>query len=651
MKKLALVLVLAVIVACGCETKQDQDGKQPAEKPAEKPAGKGAEVKAPAQLTTISVKFLKKLEGHTGEIEALAFDPDGKTLVTAAPGDAVRVWDVKEGKQSASYAIKSETAVDIDMLPDGKITMLLHSGGGFGPGPEEEAEEKTRIVIWNPKDPDKTKEIEDNEIDFSWKESRIRLTCSRDGKYIASFCYVDKKDSIRIWNAEDLKQVKTFDWPVEPEKEGSRTTPPDRDGRDVLFSPDGSHLFVRTQAAFHRWKTGTFDGLKTFEMPSGVNAAMAFTADGSKLAYLASYSEVGVISLPEGTSGKAVPCFRGPHSLAFDANGEILFCGVENGELYAWNTKVHMLAAVLDLVASMPKDAVPGGSDAPWRFFTLSHDGRTLAVPIGKTVYLWSVEYAKAAPVEVKWPAGLAPAQCGKCDKRISRIMLQCANCGSALGWPNFPDTSESPEAPFRNFMIGSLYRNPDWTRPCVTEADAKAFENQWPDRRGEQVSDDEINLFKKIKVEVKKKGDDRAEIIMKNFPGRTEDIIVPVLKKDGKWILSMLESEFFRSRLEEGRIVKAKVALMNLMQGLYTYEARQGEYPDAKSMGELVKELAKSGYIELSSYPLNEKGELIDPWGNPYVFSQVSEYEYLLYSCGPNGKDEKGEGDDVSGR
>jgi len=643
MRKLAWMFVTALVLVLGCENSQSQDVKPPVKE--------SAQPKAQQQLTTISAKFLKKLEDHAGEIEDLAFTSDGKTLISAAPGDTVLVWDIKEGKQAASYDIKSETAVDIDTLPGGKVAILLHDGGGMGPGPAEEEEEKTRIVIWDPRNADKTKEVVDNEIDFSWKASRIRLTCSRDGKYIATFCYADDKDGIRVWNAEDLKQVKTFAWPVGAGNEQSRTTPPDKDGRDVLFSPDSSHLFVRTQAAFHRWKAGTFDSLATFEIPSSVNAAMTFGAEGKKLACLAKYAMAGIITLPDGKTTKTIKCFTGPTAFAFDASGTQLFYGANKGGLFVWNLEADCLAAHVDLAASMPGETLPPDSSENWGFFTLSPDGKMLAAVIGNAVCLWSMEYEKKTPVQVKWPEEIGQAVCGKCNKPVNRIVITCPECGSALDWSGMPDKSDRPEAPLRNMFFGTLYRNTAWIKACVTEKDVQAFQNQWPEGKGFEISAEEVELFKKLKIETRKKNDDRAEVVMKNFPGQAKDIVIPALKKDGKWKLSLLESEFFKNRLEEGKKVKAKVAIMNLAQGIQIYEVHNGMYPEASSAGELVKKLGSAGDIESSSYPLNEKGELIDPWGNPYVYKRVNNYEYRLYSCGPNGKDENGEGDDVTGQ
>jgi hypothetical protein len=385
-------------------------------------------------------------------------------------------------------------------------------------------------------------------------------------------------------------------------------------------------------------------------MPSGVNAAMAFNRNGKKLAYLADYAEAGIVGFPSGKRTKTINCFAGPRAFGFDASGTLLFYGVDKGKLFVWDPVADCLVTAADLAAYLPKGTLPPDSLEQWQFFALSPDGRMVAAMVGKAVCLYSVDYVKKSPVRVKWPKDAGQAVCGKCEKPVNRIVLQCPNCGSALEWSGMPDQSDNPEAPMRNMFFGTLYRNTAWIRACVTEEDAEAFQDHWPEEKGCEISAEEVELFKKLKIEVTKKGDDRAEVALKNFPGRTEDIVVPAVKKDDRWKLSLLESEFFRNRLEQGKTVKAKVAIMNLMGPLHMYYADHGTYPDVKTVGELVEVLKNADSIRSSSYQLNEKGELIDPWGNPYVLKRVTKYEYRLYSCGPNRKDEGGEGDDVTG-
>jgi WD40 repeat protein len=70
--------------------------------------------------------YTRTLPGHSNEVMALAFSPDGKTLVSGGRDDFIRWWDVASGKE---IAVRKEHGNDVLALawsPDGK---RLASGG------------------------------------------------------------------------------------------------------------------------------------------------------------------------------------------------------------------------------------------------------------------------------------------------------------------------------------------------------------------------------------------------------------------------------------------------------------------------------------------------------------------------------------------
>jgi len=91
-------------------------------------------------------------------------------------------------------------------------------------------------------------------------------------------------------------------------------------------------------------------------------------------------------------------------------------------------------------------------------------------------------------------------------------------------------------------------------------------------------------------------------------------------------------------------------------------YWSEKGAYPPSGNSS-LVRELSKKNrdnlpYLQFKAGMLNESGELLDPWRVPFVYQynaktgvqggKVRKPEYQLYSCGKNGEDDQGKGDDL---
>ena len=105
--------------------------------------------------------------------------------------------------------------------------------------------------------------------------------------------------------------------------------------------------------------------------------------------------------------------------------------------------------------------------------------------------------------------------------------------------------------------------------------------------------------------------------------------------------------------------ISRAKAEIAAMESALEQYQEDIGAYPDG-SISDVVKALSDETnnpdwygpYMEFKEGQLNDKGEFIDPWGNPYVYTYPGthhKYKFDLYSFGPNGKDDQGKKDDIT--
>ena len=78
-------------------------------------------------LTTRREQFA--LRGHKGTLAALAFTPDGRSIVTGSWDNSVKFWDAATGKQSGSYDFGVGRVTALALTPDG---LQLAAGGEKG---------------------------------------------------------------------------------------------------------------------------------------------------------------------------------------------------------------------------------------------------------------------------------------------------------------------------------------------------------------------------------------------------------------------------------------------------------------------------------------------------------------------------------------
>ena len=107
--------------------------------------------------------------------------------------------------------------------------------------------------------------------------------------------------------------------------------------------------------------------------------------------------------------------------------------------------------------------------------------------------------------------------------------------------------------------------------------------------------------------------------------------------------------------------VTKAKTTIAAIETAVAMYAGDLGQYPPTgndtliTALQEDPGDLDWQGpYMEFKQEEL-KGGELVDPWGHPYVYVSVNggspqhrERSFDLYSFGPNGADDDGTGDDI---
>ena len=125
--------------------------------------------------------------------------------------------------------------------------------------------------------------------------------------------------------------------------------------------------------------------------------------------------------------------------------------------------------------------------------------------------------------------------------------------------------------------------------------------------------------------------------------------------------ILMSLVTAGAQTARRRGAVAKAKATIASLETAMAMYHSDVGVYP-ASGNAELVAALSvepddanwQGPYMEFKQDEL-VNGELVDPWGAPYIYVSVNggspshrTQSYDVYSLGPNGTDDGGTQDDI---
>jgi WD40 repeat protein len=288
-------------------------------------------------------KEMLVLKGHQGRVNAIAFDPSGSTLATAGFVDGkARVWDATSGDELAKvdqarsqryaggrcplYRTSLEQVFDVAFSPDGAV---LATGGWGGP---------SSTLVWDPATGERFSLLSEDPEQDPWGRS---VDFSPDGRLVAG----EGSDDVFVWSVEGAGLVARMRAPqvtalaFSPDGrrlatgslDGGLTVWEARTGRqldaltgnlgqvmDLAFAPDGASLATSSSDGTLRlWEVGT--GRHTLTIANGVagevgaeskfcfrtlqvarlgvGGKLAFSPDGTRLAYTAADATVRVLAL------------------------------------------------------------------------------------------------------------------------------------------------------------------------------------------------------------------------------------------------------------------------------------------------------------------------------------------------------------------
>jgi WD40 repeat protein len=252
------------------------------------------------------------IKAHDKRFKALAFSPDGKVLASGGMDKVIKFWDSATGTPLPISFAKQKR--DIDVIAFSAENTLLATALGYGKG----GKGSEQIALWDPK----TGKLLDR-IAGHTAAGLLTLALSPDGKTLATG-FAD--GTIKLWDVATRRERAAF--------RGH-----DHQVYALAFSPSGN-LFATAgrDRTVRLWDAQTGEARPALAGHVCEVRALAFSPDGQ---FLASAGQEGLVRLWDTAGGTELRAFKGHGkggilSVAFSPDGKLLATGGQDKRVLLW---------------------------------------------------------------------------------------------------------------------------------------------------------------------------------------------------------------------------------------------------------------------------------------------------------------------------
>ncbi len=273
------------------------------------------------------------LAGHTGEVFALAFSPDGSLLASGGGDQTIRIWEPATGRDVMVLRGHMGSIRALAFSPNGR---WLASGSS-----------DTTIRVWELASGKELKAL-------TSRFGAVRAVAfSPDGQLIASG---GDDGSLRIWDWAGGKEIKSM--------KGNMGVV-----FSIAFSPDGRTLATGgSDALVHLWDLATGRERSALSGHAGEVYSLAFSPDGSLLATSAAETVVRLWDMAAGRERNALSGHTGMvYAVAFSRDGRTVASAGADGTVRIW-----------DIATGNERTVLTGHTGPVWAV-ALSPDGAFVA--------------------------------------------------------------------------------------------------------------------------------------------------------------------------------------------------------------------------------------------------------------------------------